>query len=300
MIGRENPLIFMHIPKTGGMSLFASMCEHYGLRMADLYNLSAEHRNLEEIERILLAPDNSVFAGHFPFGLHEWLEKPTVYVSIVRNPVDRIVSLYHYALRYRRGFRQHCQSHACSFQSLFDDRIAPDFFADFLPWIAGSSAMGEFLACQSPELDNGMVRRFSGLGLEPGRCPDAALDTAKRNIEHCVSVVGLQERYDETLLALRLALGINLTAFHINRGRRPASNVLNPVMKKRIEAANQLDIALYAWLEERFDQQLRDRAPAVGVPGGRRRDVENLGLWRAIGHSPLRESARALSPAVAR
>ena len=41
MVNESHPLIFMHIPKTGGMSMFAGLCREYGTNMADMYNMTS-------------------------------------------------------------------------------------------------------------------------------------------------------------------------------------------------------------------------------------------------------------------
>ncbi len=302
MISKDCPLIFTHIPKTGGMSMFAAMCEHHGMKMADMYNMSAFGEDSAAVEEAVLNPEKSVFAGHLPFGLHEWLSRPSYYMAIVRNPVDRILSLYNYSIQYRDFIRATKKSTGQSFDEIFENRTAADFYQDFLPWIKAKQTLNGFLRCASAELDNGMVRRFSGIGLHTTPCPIDALDTAKDNIDKYYSIVGVQERYEETVRMTRMAFSVNLTEFHVNKstnkikkGQKPAFN-----QRKRIKEMNRLDIQLYDWILDRFETQLANPSEPVKVAGGARTDFSEVKLWRAIGSSPARQSTMEFSPVEAK
>ncbi len=298
MIGKDLPLIFTHIPKTGGMSMFASMCEYHGMKMADMYNMSAFDDDRTPLEEMLTDPDRSVYAGHFPFGLHEWLSKPSYYMAIVRKPIDRIMSLYYYSIQYRDFIRSARKTTGQSYKEIFDSRTAADFYKDFLPWIKADQTLNGFLRCPSLELDNGMVRRFSGIGLQEGPCPEDALDAARKNIETYYSVVGVQERYEDTVRMTRMAFNVNLTEFHINRGvdKKKKGHKPDISQRKRIKEMNKLDIQLYDWILERFEQQLANPARPIEVAGGKRSDFDEVKLWHAIGSSPARQSAMESSP----
>ena len=298
MIGKDCPLIFTHIPKTGGMSLFASMCEYHGMKMADMYNMSAFYEEWDEVEAELKDADKCVYAGHFPFGLHEWLSRPSCYMAIVRKPADRIMSLYYYSIQYRDFIRHECKSRSCSPDELFENRVAADFYRDFMPWIKAAETLNGFLRCPSPELDNGMVRRFSGFGLQAEACPDSALELAMANIENYYTVVGMQERYQESIKMARLAFNVNLTEFHINTGtdKRRSKQKLDTNQRKRLKQLNKLDIKLYDWIAERFDSQLGKSVEPIVVAGGARDDYRQVKLWRAIGQSPQRQSIMRESP----
>ena len=171
---------------------------------------------------------------------------------------------------------------------------------DFLPWIKGEQTLARFLRCKSPELDNGMVRRFSGIGLDTYPCPREALDTAKDNIENYFSMVGIQERFEDTVEMARATFGVHLSEFHVNKGvhKQQKGQKVNLDSKRRIKEMNRMDTELYNWIYERFDKKLANPAPPVIVQGGGRTDFENVKLWRAIGNSPMRKAAMELSPAL--
>ena len=145
-----------------------------------------------------------------------------------------------------------------------------------------------------------MVRRFSGVGLDTYPCPRDALDMAKHNIETYFSVVGVQERYDDTVQLARATFEVNLSEFHVNKGvqKQQKAHKVNLAVKRRIKEMNRMDTELYDWILENFDRKLAKPTPPVIVPGGGRTDFDKVKLWRAIGNSPMRKSAMELSPAL--
>ena len=110
-------------------------------------------------------------------------------MAIMRQPLDRIMSLY-YSIQLRE-ITLRTRKVWTSFQLLVDNRIFPNLYVDFLPWIEGQQTQTKFLRCLSAELDSGLIRRFSGVGLNAQRCPKEAFDKAKRNIERYFSLVGV-------------------------------------------------------------------------------------------------------------
>ena len=279
--------------------MFAGMAEQYGMQIADMYDMSANYNEPAPVEALLTDTDKHIYAGHFPFGLHEWLARPSCYMAIVRKPLERIISLYHYSIQYRDLVLNTRKETGQSLQELFDNRTVPDFYMDFLPWIKGEQTLAGFLRCRSAELDNGMVRRFSGIGLDTYPCPREALDMAKDNIEKYFSVVGVQERYQDTVQMVRATFDVNLTEFHVNKGvqKQQKGQKVNLALKRRIKEMNRMDADLYNWIHERFDKKLANPTPPVIVQGGGRTDFDKVKLWRAIGNSPMRKAAMELSPA---
>ena len=293
MVNASEPLIFMHLPKTGGMSMFTGFCKEYGSNMADMYNMTSA--NVAPAAKVIQDSNICVYCGHFSFGLHEWFSRPTYYASVLRRPVDRVLSLYFYIVQYRLVIQRMAKMRRMSVKDLFETKNAPDYYEDYLRWIVGEESLDLFLDCPSVELDNGMVRRFSGMGLDKTPCTDEALDKAKENIEKCFSAVGILEQYPKTLELFRAIFDWPWLQEHrVNVGPRTRAKKKPDVSdhhKKRIESMNQLDMALYDWTVERFEKQCANPPSPFQVPGGARADFENLLLWKAVGRSPLREAA---------
>ena len=90
----DETLFFVHIPKCAGSSFRAVLKRWFG---AGLMVLDTDDRG--EFRRRVAAraaPPRAV-AGHFAFGLHEGVAPRPFYVSLVRDPVDRFVSVYKHA-----------------------------------------------------------------------------------------------------------------------------------------------------------------------------------------------------------
>ena len=284
LITPQHPLLFMHIPKTGGMSMFVAFCRLWGKDIADLYNATAAAP--ETALRAMRDPRHTLYCGHYTFGLHEWMQRPAYYMSVVRRPVERIVSLYHYCLPIWNNLREDVGK-GKSFEQIFKNPQLPDYYLDFRDWILGDPGPETFLACPSADLDNGMVRRFSGYGLNPQPCPTEALAKAKENIERHYSVVGVLERYADTLrlVADKFELG-ELFEHTVNTSpkKRAGDKQLAAAILARIEAMNRLDLELYDWVTERFEQELRTPGKPILVPAGGRTDYKHIKLWKSAGH----------------
>ena len=259
------------------MSLFTSLTEIWGTAIADLYNSSP--RNLAGIDALMQDRNKIAYCGHFSFGVHQWLSRPSYYASIVRDPASRMSSLYYFLRPKWPGFRHRLLDIG------FIQNPMPEFQLDFRPWISAPREDEElFFSSPSAELENGMVRRFSGHGLRPERCPPEALAKAKENIEKYFSFVGLLERYPESIDLLARTFDIpSLRDRHVNRtGSKPDSASLSPRTMKTILEMNQLDLALHEWIGATFDARLKDPKP-ISVMGLGRKDYRNMPLWKGVG-----------------
>src|SRR5512135_3015151 len=95
-------LIFLHIPKTAGTTFRSILPANY--RAEELYNVptNAEGQvdfsgldRLSDVEKRKIR----VLAGHFQYGAHEHLPQKSSYITILRDPVKRIISRYYHAVR---------------------------------------------------------------------------------------------------------------------------------------------------------------------------------------------------------
>jgi hypothetical protein len=104
----DNTLVFLHLQKCSGTTLHVIIANQY----REMYGEDAlEFVPLHwwpydrQLKNIL------VYKGHFNFGQEERMllpvtELPRTYVTILRNPVDRVLSAYHYHFIRHKTFNQ--------------------------------------------------------------------------------------------------------------------------------------------------------------------------------------------------
>src|SRR5690349_1326721 len=94
------PLVFyLHIPKAAGTTLNTILAKRF--RRRDVFTIRNPKKAVEELAGL---PDAKraklkLIKGHFAYGLHKEVGRPFEYITVLREPVDRVVSHYYYVLR---------------------------------------------------------------------------------------------------------------------------------------------------------------------------------------------------------
>jgi hypothetical protein len=232
--------LFLHLPKAGGTTLgefvynecrAGSDAQSDGLLSDGVLFLpygflKEQSLAVPQYARDLLGRDDlRAVVGHFWYGLHEHVRGPWTYITLLRHPVERVLSLYH-------------------FLKLEETMSVADFAA-------------------SPpfrEADNDQTRRIAGIDPEIGGCTPAMLDIAKEHLRRDFAVAGVVERFDDTLALLRKRLGWNRGTVSYPRNvndSRPAAESLPPAVVDAILAHNQLDLALWQFVSQGMDEAIR-------------------------------------------
>jgi hypothetical protein len=257
-------LIFLHIGKTGGTTLSDVLVRNFSEaeRFAGwpietssplgLYPGSAikqHHDRLPRERRRRFALLN----GHVPFGVHAIFEQSSKYITLVREPADRIVSNFYYSLQTPAEplFYPHLR------HMTFGDYVASDL-------------------C----LDNSQVRALSGCGeLDPpwnGSRPLRAaavtpqhLAAAKRNIERHFLAAAPLDDFTDLLVLLSLTFDWPLRKIQFTRRNvtkaRPSLSQIPFDVRRLIEDKVQLDRQLYHWVTHRFRHQVRQLGSAFAL-----------------------------------
>ena len=231
-------LVFLHLPKTGGTALRTSLLEAFDpSAIALIYpggeldgGMTVEHfRGLPEDQRTRMR----LVIGHVRFGIHESIPGPSQYTILLRDPVDRIVSLYyHYrnlpGVRFAsKGYRERLRL-----------RLTRTSLED---WVFGNVR---------PAVDNTAVRNITSRpGVRAGECPDDMLDEALEHVgQHFIALL-VTERMQESATLLSARIGRPLAAVGTaNRNpNRPSLADIDAHALDRIRELNRLDVQLYEY-----------------------------------------------------
>src|ERR1051325_3091753 len=97
----ERALLFLHIPKAGGTTLHSVIERQFSPAVTFSITGMTPSQSIKEF--IELPPERRerirLLKGHMPYGLHKYLSVPATYITMLRDPVDRVVSHYYFVRR---------------------------------------------------------------------------------------------------------------------------------------------------------------------------------------------------------
>jgi hypothetical protein len=237
-------VFFLHIPKCAGTSLVEDVLKAQFPPKERI--VFYEHGTDALIERLQgMSPRQQgrirCIAGHFAFGVHRYYHaRPSTYVTLLRNPIDRVISHYYQVLRKESHYLH---------SAVRDGRLGLQEYVE-----SGVSI----------ELDNGQTRILAGIGwgADYGRCPRPMLEQAKENLNRHFAAVGISEGFDEFLLLLHREFGWNTDGCgrrNVAAGR-PRLEEIDAAAIQSIEAHNRLDQELYRHATALFKQRISQGA----------------------------------------
>ena len=94
----EARAIFLHVPKAAGTTLQTIIERHY--RPSEIFFAgTVVHEALSDLRRADVDVRAGIrFAtGHMAYGVHDDLPGPSSYFTVLRDPIDRVVSFYYFA-----------------------------------------------------------------------------------------------------------------------------------------------------------------------------------------------------------
>lgn len=228
-----NNLIFLHIPKCAGTTFLLILNHQYHkLKSFDIKPITPDKINLDLLPKMTYEErrEINILKGHLVYGIHEYLIGKSAYVTFLRHPVERIVSLYHFM------------------KNNPDNRMYPAIkkynlnIEDFV------------LKVNDHDISNGMINRIGGIPFEK---EDIQFEKALLNIEKHFPIVGLVEKYDESLLVMKDYYHWNWPYYAIvNKNKKKPKRAASKKLEQLIIEHNQWDLKLYQAMEKRLDEQI--------------------------------------------
>ena len=238
-------LIFLHIPKAAGITLREIIQKQYGPQY--VATISAPDEEVyQEVKSLVLEERQNlkVIQGHMPFGIHQLIKQPSTYITMLREPIDRIISFYYYVLQ----SPDNGHYHAVTTLGLS--------LADYI-----QSGLLE---------DNGQTRRIAGLvqplrrsvGSRPKvKCTRETFEIAKRNLEEHFSVVGIVEMFYESLWMIKKEFGWKLP-FFVNRNVTRSRLAVGEIPKETLELIKNhtiIDQELYEYARSLCERRIQEQ-----------------------------------------
>ncbi|HVJ86988.1 MAG TPA: sulfotransferase family 2 domain-containing protein [Caulifigura sp.] len=220
-------LLFDHLPKCAGTTVGGYLHSQYPAPAIFQIDGSQPQASVRQFREMSAAKRfrYRLICGHLAHQLLDVVTPDTLALTILREPVDRIISHYYYVRRQPTHYLH---------RRVMDDDIALEDYASHE---------------LSLELSNWYTAHYSGWTIEQvNESPQAALNLAYDTVTERYDIIGFQDALPEAMAAVGLAAGL-ATSFenaYLNKtAKRDRLSDVSEVARTRIADANSLDIELY-------------------------------------------------------
>ena len=248
----DDQLCYIHIPKTAGSTLTAIADANFDVRtiapaprhLADV-NPAAKTANTPEAIADLLT-HYRLIRGHFSYNEIRKVLRQPVYMTVLRDPVDRVISVYEFFRR--AGDRGEAETHEY-------ERLMAAASHDLLHFVQHLDPIVRLRTC------NYQIHQVAGWQGDPSAFFELSeaeqWDAAQRSLE-TFAWVGLTERFQDSVFLLSYLFGwypaLEYQSLRVVTKKSRRAGISEDVIAA-IAAQNQLDIALYQAAKQRFERQ---------------------------------------------
>ncbi|MCX6641686.1 MAG: tetratricopeptide repeat protein [bacterium] len=240
-------LIYLHLLRTAGSSLCAMIRRQYGLSAVLEFNSVKDAQN--KLSVLSAQPDAEsenidALIGLFNFEQRLDLPNTDSYITMLRNPIDRIVSSYYYIInRPEHELHHRVTQNRMSLMEFVQSGI-------------------------SPNLDNHQTRFLSGIrNIGYGKYSSEAVAIAKSNLQGHFTLVGLTEKFDETAILLKRCFNW-MTPFYGREkvNQKDCGDQSLPTGDLAfLQEFSRMDIELYECASALFDKQVERQGDSFEV-----------------------------------
>jgi len=215
------PVVVLHIPKTAGTSLRRLIQENcLPEDIFYIYSEDSQFTTVRDFNKLTLEEKSGykIFMGHIAFNPKMFAGLNPTYITLVRDPVERVISYYHHVMR-----RQEWK----------DKNIS------LLKYIETSG---------DGQISNHQTRMLNGYPKYP--VEEKHLETAIYNLENYFSIVGTTEHFEETADAVCAFFGWENEETHrenVSEDRKQLDYYSEYEIDK-IKKLNKFDLKLYEYI----------------------------------------------------
>jgi hypothetical protein len=220
-------LIFDHIPKTGGTT-FIDSCLSQAFRPEELFIVGNDDRETEHERFRTMAHDERsrlrVVAGHY-MEYARAIEPQATFISIVRDPVQRVTSSYLHTIHYDAQYWTDQISRLPTLEEYV--KSADDTFVNLQSRI--------LLGCKEQSLTDEEIRK---------------------QLSRRFKIIGITDQYDRFMFYLHRRLAVPLWLYNKQRARQERSSLqVGPSIVQTILDDNAMDVRTYQIACKMFNEQ---------------------------------------------
>lgn len=223
--------IFFHIPKTAGSTFKQILMNEYAagkrfeIVVKDKVLMTDSFIQLPKKEKENL----DLLYGHMKFGLHEYFDTRVKYITLLRDPVKRVISNYYYLLRspFHVNY-DYVKSNNLSLKEYVESGINPSLNNTYMKFVSNKDEVN-----------------------------DEIFDDVIQKMETHFSVVGITEYFDESILLMKHKLGWNKIPYYrstnisTNKDKQRDFEELGELIREK----NTYDIKLYNYFVNKFKEE---------------------------------------------
>ena len=222
------PVVILHIPKTAGTSLRKLIQENCPPEdIFYIYSEDSQFTTMQDFNKLTLEEKSKykIFMGHISFNPKLFAGLSPVYITMLRDPVERVLSYYHHVMR-RNEWKGRNISLLKYIETLGDGQIS-----------------------------NHQTRMLNGYPKPP--IDEMHLETAIHNLEKYFLIVGTTEHFDEAADAVCAYFGWEYeTTFRENVSEeRNHIDYYSEYEIDKIKELNEFDLKLYKYIDDNLSKR---------------------------------------------